>query len=236
MKRKHQVLTPLLLAIVATGSTLNAQPPVGPGKPGPAPFGAHRPVQASGMISLTTLSGTVQKFTANDEFILNGFTLQTGAKTIIVQFPSHLGQAIQKASKLNDEVTVTGVSDITPEGEAIFRMVGLTNGKNVVTDGPPSSSPVLAIVSPTPITAKGKVVDYLLNKQGQVNGLLLSDQTLVKVPPHAVGQLITIAPKETNISVEGYVRPVGEGQVRLQQQTIVEASLITVNGQSFWVR
>lgn len=173
MKRKHQVFTPLLLALAASGSSL-AQPPIGPGKPGLAPFGIHRPVQTSGMISLTSLSEKVQNFTTNDEFILNGFVLNTGLKVVPVQFPSHMGQVIQKTSKLNDEVAITGVFETTLEGDTIFRMMSLTSGKNVVTDTPPSSLPILAQISPTSTTAKGKVVEYLLNKQGQVNGLRLS--------------------------------------------------------------
>lgn len=234
MKRKNQLL--LLLAVVGLAGTFtaHAQPPVGSGGPGPNAFAGIRPPQPSGMVALTTLSGTIQQFTANDESVLDGFTLNTGSNTVAVQFPAHLGQAIQAAGKSGSKVTVTGSTDTTPEGTAVFRLVSLTSGQSVVTDTPPAAP--AALPTPTPITVKGKVADYQINRQGQVSGLRLSDQTLVRVPPHVAAQLTTLAPKESTVSVTGYVQPVGEGQVRLQKQTIVEASQITVNGQSFLVR
>ncbi|GAB4022336.1 hypothetical protein GCM10028773_34680 [Spirosoma koreense] len=186
------------------------------------------------MVALTTLSGTVQQFTANDESVLDGLTLNTGSKTVAVQFAPHLGQAIQTTGKAGSQVTVTGLADVTPEGTTVFRLVSLSNGRTVVTDTPPAAPAVRS--APTSITVKGKVIDYSLDRQGQVNGLRLSDQTLVRVPPHVAAQLMTIAPKGTAISVDGYVCPIGEGQVRLQKQTILDASLITANGQSFLVR
>ncbi len=237
MKRNHQISFLLLLVGLAAIVTTQAQPPIGPGGsggPSPVALAGPRPPQTTGMVALTSLSGTVQQFTANDESVLDGFTLNTGSKTVAVQFPAHLGQAIQAAGKAGNKVTITGLSDVTPEGAAIFRLVSLTNGQTVVTDTPPTAPAVLP--NPTPITVKGKVVDYQLDRQGQVNGLRLSDQTLVRVPPHVAAQLVTIAPKESTISVDGYLHPIGEGQVRLTKQTIVEASTITANGQSFLVR
>lgn len=237
MKRKPQILLLLLVTGLATTLTTQAQPPLGPGsnRPGGAmALAGPRPPRASGILALTTLSGTIEQFTANDESVLNGFTLNTGSKTVAIQFPPRMGQTIQTANKAGNKVTVTGSSDNTPDGQTIFRLVSLTSGQTVVTDTP-SAAPA-TLPTPTPIRVKGKVVDYQLDRQGQVNGLRLSDQTLVRVAPHAGAQLMTIAPKESTISVEGYVRPAGAGEVRLSKQTVVEATQLTVNGQSFLVR
>lgn len=238
MKRNHQFVSLLTILGLAATLTTQAQPPIGPGRgpagPGPVAFAGLRPPQAPGMIALTTLSGTVQQFTANDESVLDGFTLNTGSQTVAVQFPAHLGQAIQAAGKAGSKVTLTGSSDTTPEGTTVFRLVSLTSGQTVVTDTPPAAPATLP--TPTPASVKGKVVDYQVDRQGQVNGLRLSDQTLVRVPPHVAAQLVSVAPKESTVSVEGYVHPVGEGQVRLSKQTIIDATQITVNGQSFLVR
>ncbi|WP_420152701.1 hypothetical protein [Siphonobacter sp.] len=228
----------LVLAGMASVVTLQAQPPVGPG-PGPAAFrpgppAGPLPLQQPGLVALTTLSGTVQDFTANDESVLDGFTFNTEGKKVAVQFPPHLGQAIQAASKSGRQVTITGSSELTPEGQSMFRLVSLTSGQTVVTDTPPAAPATPPTLTPT--TFKGKVLDYQLNKQGQVNGLRLSDQTLVRVPPHLAAQVIAVAPKESTVSVEGYVQPTGEGQVRLQKQQVIEASVLTVNGKSFLLR
>ncbi|GAB3995225.1 hypothetical protein GCM10028807_34830 [Spirosoma daeguense] len=235
MKRNHQLLSLLIIIGVAVALTTQAQPSLGPGRgPGPVAFAGIRPLQVPGMVALTTFSGTVQQFTANDESVLDGFTINTGSQTVAVRFPAHMGQAIQAATKAGSKVTVTGSSDTTPEGITVFRLASLTSGKTVLTETPPAAPATLP--TPTPTSVKGKVVDYQLDRQGQVNGLRLSDQTLVRVPPHVATQLVSVAPKESTISVEGYVHPIGEGQVRLSKQTIINATQITVNGQSFLVR
>lgn len=234
MTRKLQLASLVVLAGLAGNYTAQAQPPVGPGRPGPAEFAGIRPPQTPGLVALTTLSGIIQQFTANDESVLDGFTLNTGEKTVTVQFPPHLGQAIQSAGKQGSKVTITGSSDVVPEGGTVFRLVSLTNGQTVVNDAPPAIPAVPP--TPTPITVKGKVVDYQLDRQGQIMGIRLSNQSIVRVPPHTATQLSTIAPKGSTISVEGYAHPVGEGEVRLKKQTIVEASQLTANGQSFLVR
>ncbi|PKK37204.1 hypothetical protein BWI96_07605 [Siphonobacter sp. SORGH_AS_0500] len=236
MKRNNQIPFLLLLVGLTATFTAQAQPPVGPrpGGPGPMALAGPRPPQTPGIVALTNLSGTIQQFTANDESILDGFTLNTGSKTVAVRFPAHLGQAIQAAGKPGSKLTVTGVSELTPEGVEVFRLVSLTNGQTVVNDAPPAAPAVLP--TPKSISVKGKVIDYQLDPQGQATGLKMSDQTLVRVPPHIASQLLTIAPKGSTISVDGYVRPIGEGQVQLTKQTVVEASTITVNGQSYLVR
>lgn len=225
----------LLAGIVAGISAVQAQPPVphGPGKPGrPATENRSRP--AEGLVALTTLNGTIGEFTTNDEAILNGFTLNTGSATTTVQFPAHLGKAIQSAGKTGSNVTITGLNEVTPEGVSVFRLYNLTSGGTTVADTPPSLP--LTPATPQAITVKGKVLDYLFDKQGQINGLQLSDQTIVHVPPHIGSQIRDIVPKASEVSVDGFVKPLGEGQIRLRKLTVVEASLISANGKSFLMR
>ena len=125
-------------------------PPGGPGRrhgrPGPGSDRTDRgPEQGpgrkngeGGLTSLTTVSGTVGQLTANDDFILDGFTLNTGSgSATTVKFPAHLGTQVQKAIKTGSTVSVTGYSEKTPSGETRFRMNSLTAGKTTVVDSPP---------------------------------------------------------------------------------------------------
>ncbi|QKZ14182.1 hypothetical protein [Spirosoma sp. KUDC1026] len=80
------------------------------------------------------------------------------------------------------------------------------------------------------------MADFRLNREGQINGLIMSDQTVVKVPPHVAGQLATLVPKGSTITVDGYAQPLGEGQVQLQKHTTVRASVLTVGGQSYLIQ
>lgn len=233
----------LLIVSILAGSVLHAQPPVallpagpppGPGVPGPENRMGLRGPQDQGLTPLTILSGTVQQLTGNDDGVLDGFTLKTSAATVAVQFPPHLGQSVHAAVKPGSQVSVSGFSEPTPAGQPVFRLTQLTAGKTVIMETPPAAPAVLP--TPTLTTLKGSVADYQLDREGRANGLILSDQTLVKVPPHLAGQLVSMVPKGSTVAIDGYVQPAAEGQFMLQKRTIIQPTVVTVNGQSFLVR
>ncbi|GAB3257815.1 hypothetical protein GCM10027347_20630 [Larkinella harenae] len=238
--KTNQLMSTTALSLLLSLSQLYGQdvPPSplarGPVPPGPRAGLVHRSPANAGMISLSTVSGTVQQLTGNDESILDGFTLGTGSSTVAVRFPSHLGQSISAVAKAGSPVTVSGFSETTPEGESFFHLINLTAGKTTITDTPPT--PLAGLPVPSLKTFEGKVAEFLLDKQGRTKGLLLTDQTLIKVPPHVADQLVGLVPKGSSISVSGYLKPLADGQVQLKKQTIVQATQVTINGQTFLVR
>ncbi len=187
-----------------------------------------------GLMSLTTVTGTVGQLVGNEDFILDGFVLNSNP-TMTVGFAPHLGQQVQQAIKPGTTVSVTGFADKNREGESRFRLISLTAGKTTVLDGPPVR-PATPPTAPTMTTATGKITDYKLDKRGTVNGLVLSDNTIIRIPPHVAYQLTNLATKGTAITVQGYTRPLGDGQVQLQRTNILRASVITINGQQYLVR
>ncbi|NID08705.1 hypothetical protein [Fibrivirga algicola] len=205
----------------------------GPGRPGKMGRKGGPGGREHGLLSLTTVTGTVGELTGNDDYILNGFTL-TGTKPMAVQFPPHLGKQVQQAIKTGSSVSVTGFSDTRPDGETSFHMTSLTAGKTTVTDGPPTAPPTP--VTPVMTTTTGKITDYKLDRSGRVNGLVINDNNIVHVPPHIAYQLTNLAKKGTEITVQGYTRTLGEGQVQLQKANILRASVLTINGQQYLVR
>jgi len=238
--------TALLLGVLTAPLTIaqtpaeSVKPPVqladmslkGPQRPH-KPGGPHAP-QPQTITSLTTLTGTVGQLTANDDGILNGFTMNANSATQTVRFNSHLGQQVNAAVKAGNKVTVMGYNKISLQGETTFQLVKLDAGKNQIVDAPPATPQTP--VTPTQQTISSKVADYQLDREGRANGLVLTDQTVVKVPPHVAGQLTTLAPKGSAITVDGYAQPLGEGQVQLQKRTILRASVLTLNGQSYLVQ
>ncbi|WP_138991691.1 hypothetical protein [Larkinella sp. C7] len=221
--------------------------PERPGGPGRHP--GHRPDRREargplgrreGLTALTTVTGTVGQLTGNDDFILNGFTLKNASGSVTtVKFPAHLGQSVQQAVKAGGNVSVTGFSETTPRGENLFRMTSLTAGKTTVTDAPPvalSTPPA----TPTMSTVTGKIADYQLDREGRVNGLILSTsgdaKTIVRIPSNVVAQLSNLATKGSTITVQGFAKIPHEGQVQLEKATILRASVLTINGQQYLVR
>jgi hypothetical protein len=187
------------------------------------------------LISLTTVSGTVGQLTGNDDAIFDGFTLNTGSGTATtVKFPPHLGQEIQKAVKPGATVSVTGYSETTHRGETRFRMNSLAAGKTTVQDAPPAIQTPRTAETLTTVT--GKISDYRFDPSGRINGLVLDDKTIVRIPGHVAYQLTNLATKGTAITVQGYPRTLREGQVQLEKVNIVRASVLTINGQQYLVR
>lgn len=191
---------------------------------------------ADRLTALTTLSGTVGQWTGNDDYMLDGFTLTGGsAGTTTVRFPAHLGQQIQKAVKPGASVKVTGFSEARPDGGTQFRLTSLTSGSTTVIDSPPLRSD-REPAQPEAVTITGKIADYRLDRQGKVNGLIMSDKTIVRIPPHVAYQLTNLVTKGSTITVQGFNRPVREGQVQLERVNILQASVLTINGQQYLVR
>ncbi|GAB4017344.1 hypothetical protein [Spirosoma koreense] len=217
-------------------------PPTPPGGPGRRPGRPEGPDQgpgrrnaARGLTSLTTVSGTVGQWIGNDEAILDGFTLTNGSATTTVKFPPHLGQQVQKATKPGGSVSITGYAETTPTGETLFRMNSLTAGKTTVLDSPPMPA-TTAPETPSITTVSGKIADYRLNREGRISGLVMEDKTIVTIPPHVAYQLADLAKKGSAITVQGYAKPIHDGQVQLDKLNILRASVLTINGQQYLVR
>ena len=189
-----------------------------------------------GLTTLTTLIGTVGQWVGNDDAVLDGFTINPGSGAVTtVKFPPHLGQQVQKVVKPGSSVTVVGYSETGPQNNASFRMNSLTSGKTTVTDAPPTPQTTTP-ETPTLTTVSGKILDYRLNRDGRVNGLVLDDKTVVTIPPHAAYQLTDLAKKGSAITVQGYPKSLRDGQVQLEKVNILRASVLTINGQQYLIR
>lgn len=260
MSTKANIFITALFTILATQATLAQSPSTNLGTPPPPsinepplppvrdmhgrgarhlrperPAPPHGPLgRANGLISLTTVSGTVGQLTGNDDAIFDGFTLNSGSGTTTVKFPPHLGQEIQKAVKPGTTVSVTGYSDAAPGGETPFRMNSLTVGKTTIQNAPPAIQTTRPAETLT--TVNGKITDYRFDRSGRVNGLVLDDKTIIRIPGHAAYQLTNLATKGTAITVQGYPRTLREGQVQLEKLNIIRASVLTINGQQYLVR
>ena len=224
--------------------------PGGPGRPGrhgriSDPRTGLRDPQGSpgrdrGLTALTTITGTVGQLTGNDDFIVDGFTLKNASGTLTtVKFPAHLGQSIQQAIKSGGTISVTGFSDLTPDGENRFRMTSLTAGKTTILDAPPTALPTPP-PAPTVSTLTGKVADYQLDREGRVNGFMLTTsgdtKTIVRIPAHVAFQLSTLLSKGGTVTVQGYSKIPHEGQVQLEKVNILRPTVLTINGQQYLVR
>lgn len=57
---------------------------------------------------------------------------------------------------------------------------------------------------PTASNVEGTVAQYLINPRGEVDGLLLGDNTIVRFPPHLSAQLIAAIKPQAAVKVDGF--------------------------------
>ena len=206
--------------------------PHGPGKGGPK--GEH-----GGLQTITDVRGTLSTYVANnDDQVYDAFVLrpETGAADT-VRFPRHLGQQLQAAARAGSAVTVSGVRHTGPDGRPHFRFVSLSSGGQTINDAPPvrPSTPPTAETT----TAKGSIKELRRDPKGRIRGVVLSDQTVVRLPPHALEQLGDKLTVGATLEATGNLRTAQAGEARVAGTTaprMVHAQTLALGGVKYLVR
>lgn len=188
---------------VQTGpaSPVTAPPPAGP---------LYDPAQ------LPVYKGQVQLFTMTPRGDIDGLILTDGTE---VKTPPHLSTQIAFAIKPGDAVTVHGLKTATLPLIQAASVTDDATGKTVVDNGPegrgrggpPPMPPVAGdqngpMGGPGEAQAQGKVRMALHGPRGDVNGVLLDDGTILRMPPpEAVRFAALLRPGQT-VVVDGLSR------------------------------
>ena len=201
---------------------------------GPGRHGAR-----GGLQTITEVRGTLSSYVANnDEQVYDAFILrpETGAADT-VRFPRHLGQQLQAAAKAGSAVTVSGVRHAGPDGRSHFRFVSLTNGGQTINDAPPVRPATPS--TPETATAKGSIKELRRDPSGRIRGVVLSDQTVVQLPPHALEQLSDKLTVGTALEATGNLRTAQAGEARVAGTAaprVVHAQTLALGGVKYLVR
>ena len=199
-------------------------------KPGIERPGMERPAPEA-LREITTITGTVSKMTANDDFVYDGFYLTSNGESVLVKFPPHLGSQITALAKQGGQVSIKGFADVAPNGEKSFRMNSITAGGKTVEDTPPA-------VAQTPpqevaVTQSGTITELQKNKEGDAVVGIFVDNTILKMPPHVYQQLGQSLVKGAKVSFTGFQKPANSGEVAEKKFNIVHARTISVNGKEY---
>lgn len=235
----------------ATAGTLATPPPAegerrgGPRGPHDGPKGGHGSRQGGprgghgGLQTISDVRGTLSSYLANnDDQVYDAFILkpESGAADT-VRFPRHLGQQLQAAAKAGSAVTVSGVRRTGPDGRSHFRFVSLASGGQTINDAPPMRSSTPA--TPETATAKGSIRELRRDPKGRVRGVVLSDQTVVQLPPHILEQLGDKLAVGTGLEATGNLRTAQPGEARVAGTTaprVVHAQTLALGGVKYLVR
>jgi hypothetical protein len=202
--------------LLATAAFAQAPPPPPPTPPAGPAFAQQQ---------LVTMNGIVQRFTLTPRGDLDGLILGDGTETE-VHVPPHLSAELAAAVRPGDAVTISGYRSPT---FALFIASSVTNtatNKTVVDRGPPP--PGFAPPPPPPgmpapgahnASVQGRVQTLLHGPAGDVNGALLDNGTILRMPPHVAYQLASLLAPGQSIAAQGWQLDTAYGRV-VEVQTI----------------
>ncbi len=224
------IFTLVLFSVQQAGAQTAPQPPT----PAGAPEGPGRPHKARpherGFTEAVTVSGKVVRTDANPDYVYDGFTMLQGSDSIFVKFAPHMGAQLIPYLKSGSAVSVTGSSKIDPEGKKDLRMISININGKTITDTPPAET-TTAVAADNFVSGSGKLISAQTGRRGEVNGYLLSDKTILRLPPGA-GENFT-ATAGTSISYTGMQKTLKSGEVSTDNYKIIRCKTVTVNGKQY---
>lgn len=145
---------------------------------------------------LPAVTGVVQHFLLTPRGDIDGLLLADGTE---VRLPPHLSVEIAYAVKLGDTVTVHGLRAAALPLIAAASVSDAASGRTVVDRGPPGRGPKPpGGPGGAVLEVSGKVRQVLHGPQGEINGALLEDGTVLRLPPpEAARHQALLAPGKT---------------------------------------
>lgn len=145
---------------------------------------------------LPMLQGRVAEYSLAPRGDVDGLILDDGTE---IHLPPHLGAQLVFAVKPGDRVTVHGLK---ARAIAMMQAVSVTNDATGATvsdnGGPPGPRE-----RDDPLTAQGHIKAQLHGPRGDLNGVLLEDGTIVRLPPDEADRLVAQLAPGQPLYVEG---------------------------------
>lgn len=230
---KTKFLAVAVTAIFITASLQCMSQPPGPRGNRDRPPRGFGPGQQQ-LQQVAAYEGQVTDWASNNDYVYDGFYLQTTGGKMLVKFPPHLGSQLTTAIKTGSRVTVNGITDYTPWGSTEIRMVSINANGQMIYDTPPATPPAPPVENFT--NGNGTIKGLQKNMEGIVDGYILGNKTILRVPPHIAMQLSQIALTGSAISFTGMQKTPQIGEASAGNYTIVHAETITVNGTQYLTR
>jgi hypothetical protein len=187
---------------VSTGALAQTAPP-----PAASPAPLYDPQQ------LPTQRGQVQQFTLTPRGDIDGLILTDGTE---VKTPAHLSTEMAYSVKPGDTVTIHGLHAAALPLVQALSITDEATGRTVVDNGPPGPGrgPGAGPAAPIPglTEVQGRVRMALHGPRGDVNGALLEDGTILRLPPPEAERFATLLQPGQNLVAEGAVltNPIGK--------------------------
>jgi hypothetical protein len=161
-----------------------------------------RQVPTPASLQTTVVQGAVAQYLLNADGIVDGLLLENN---VMVRFPPHLGPVLATTVTPHDVVRVEGAFE-APGTLRASSIVDLQHQRAVV-EAPPSSEhppPRPGSANRQLLSAQGTIRALTHARHGEIDGAVLSEGTIIHVPPHAVPQFATLLHEGNPLAARGY--------------------------------
>jgi hypothetical protein len=211
------------IANLVSAQPVPPQPLAGPNAAPPPPPGAP----AFDTRQLPETRGTVQRFTLTPMGELDGFLLTDGTE---VHLPPHLSDQLATAVRLGDAVSVRGYRFSAAPLIVATAVTDTATNQTVVDQGPPppgTRPPPLPPGVPSPgaqqTSLNGRVQASLSGPAGDLNGAVLDDGTIIRMPPPEAFRFAGLLTSGQMVTVQGWALITSYGRV-VDAQSVAPAS------------
>jgi hypothetical protein len=156
---------------------------------------------------LPAIHGKIAQYSLTPRGDVDGLILDDGTE---VHLPPHLGTQLVFTVKPGDQVTIHGLK---AQAIAMVQAMSVTNDAtgSTVTDNAAGGPPGPRETGQS-LTAQGQIKEQLHGPQGDLNGVLLADGTIVRLPPPEAQRLASqLAPGQMlYVQGDGIAGPLGK--------------------------
>jgi hypothetical protein len=167
------------------------------------------------------VEGIVVQYLMNHLGEVDGLLLNDGTQ---VHFPPHMERDLVAAIKPADRISVQGYRSFDGPVVKAYTITNTQTGSSITEREPglldrPIMPPSVRDLSLVERHVEGLVRVLLYGPRGEVNGAVLEDRSIVRIPPHAAYQVASFLQAGQSICAVGYVTENEYGRV-------IEASAI----------
>jgi hypothetical protein len=195
----------LILATMALTSPMAIEPVRAQAGPAPPPPNAGPPPRATispvyDLQQLPATKGTVFRYTLTPRGDIDGLILIDGTEVL---FPPHLSTQLVHAIKPGDSVTVRGLKALSTPLVAAISITNDDSGQTVVDNGPAGGPGRGPREAPQALSVQGRVQITLHGPRGEINGAMLEDGTILRLPPPEAARLAALLTPSQVIVAQG---------------------------------
>jgi hypothetical protein len=170
---------------------------------------------------LPAFRGSVQQFTMTPRGDIDGIILTDGTE---VKIPPHLTAELGSAVKIADAITIRGLRAASLPLISASSVTNDATSRAVVDDGAPKGPskkerdaakgpPDRAFIEGTPSEMQGHIKAALHGRRGEINGALLDDGTVLRLPPPEAERFAALLTPGQTIAIRGTLRTNRFGKV-----------------------